>query len=363
MREKRLKWIIYLAGIICTIVFLSIRISPEMMNIFLKIKTYPEFEDFTKYGELYMFCMVNEYKEDLPQSEVKYRLSSKNPPLQEADILVFGDSQFDHSRHRNVPEWLGDTLDKKAYYHRYTMPHWGYVLSILKASNYQNDERKLLIFESTDRFIHNRFINDPDVFISNTRSGFRKTIALIRDRLFNIESEYLFNIILKRSYFTTDIYACIATMKFKMFRMISSMTPKYTRGKDGWLFYKDNIDHFYLNYSEQDIETVCNNIQKLSILLKERYNLDFIFLPLPEKYALYHHIVNNDKDNDFLNEVYAELDKRDVPYINLLTPFSDTNEYVYPRTDTHLNETGTHIAVSQVLNFLKNDTTYNYLFN
>ncbi|MBN2215311.1 MAG: hypothetical protein JW723_13820 [Bacteroidales bacterium] len=363
MRDKLIRWIIYIAGIVCAFAFLSIRISPGMMNVVLKIKTYPEFEDFTKYGELYMFCMVNDYKEDLPQAQVKYRLSSKNPALSQADILVFGDSQFDHSRHLNVPEALGDTLQKKAYYHRYTMPHWAYVLSLLKANNYRNNGRKPLVFETTERYIHNRFINDPDVFFKDPRSKPKKILALIRDRLFNTEAEYLYNILLKRSYFTTDIYACISTLKFRLFDMISSMTPRYTTGDDNWLFYKDNIDHFYCNYSDKDIETVCDNILKLSGLLKERYDLDFIFLPLPEKYTLYHHIINNDDDSDFLNKVYAGLDKRNVPYINLLRPFKDTGEYVYPRTDTHLNELGVSITVSKVLDLIKNDTTYNYLFN
>lgn len=363
MREKLLKWIIYITGIACAFVFISTRISPEMMNLILKIKTYPEFEDFTKYGELYMFCMVNDYKEDLPQAKIKYRLSPKHPNLEDADILVFGDSQFDHSRHRNVPEWLGDTLNKQVMYHRYTNPHWAFILSYLQANNYSNTDRKLLVFETTERYIHNRFMDDPDVFFNDTRDKLRKTIALVRDRLFNAESEYLYNIVLKRSYFTTDIYAFISTIKFRLFGFISGMTPKYTTGDDKWLFYKDNIDHFYTEYAEEDIETVCNNIKKLSDLLKERYNLDFVIMPLPEKYTLYHSIVNNEADDDFLDRIYSEFDKRQIPYVNLLAPLKNAGDYVYPKTDTHYNEKGSEIALEELLNELKKDTTYNYIFN
>ena len=56
-------------------------------------------------------------------------------------------------------------------------------------------------------------------------------------------------------------------------------------------------------------------------------NLDFIFIPLPEKYALYHRIVNNDNDDDFLIKVYAGLDKRQIQYINLCILFNATVDF------------------------------------
>lgn len=362
-RERHLTWIIYCSGIICAFIFLSVRISPKMMNTILKTKTYAEFEDFTKYGELYMFSMVNDFKEDLPQAKEKYRLSSKQPRLDEADVLFFGDSQFDHSRHKNVPERLNDSLDKKVFYHRYIDPHWAFILSYLEANKYTNDDKKLVVFESTERYIYNRFISDPDVLLSDTRSEKRKMIATIRGRLFNPEAEFLYTILLKRSYITSDIYSLIATIKFRLFGLISSMTPKYTLGDSPWIFYKENIDHFYTDYSDEDISKICDNIKKLAILVKERYNLDFIFVPLPEKYTLYHNKVNNDKESDFLQRVYNGLEQRQVPYVQVLDTLKKSDELVYPRTDTHLNEKGSMITFEKLMDVIKKDTTLNYLFN
>ncbi|NJK87870.1 MAG: hypothetical protein HC906_19820 [Bacteroidales bacterium] len=145
--------------------------------------------------------------------------------------------------------------------------------------------------------------------------------------------------------------------------MISSSTPKYKLGNEPWLFYKENIDHFYTSYSDDDIRLICDNIKKLSELVKREYNLDFVFIPLPEKYTLYHKIVNNDKESDFLEKVYRGLAERNVLYIDLLDTLKTTHGYVYPRTDTHLNENGSEIAFEKLLNVIQQDTTFNYLFN
>ena len=65
------------------------------------------------------------------------------------------------------------------------------------------------------------------------------------------------------------------------------------------------------------LKTYCDNIADLRDKLKEMYNLDMVFLPIPSKYTIYHKLINQDPYNNFLPRLYEGLDKRGVPTINL----------------------------------------------
>ena len=67
------------------------------MNSILSEKMDPETREFNKYGDLYYNNYISHFKQDFPAPLRKYRLSEKNPALNEADILTFGDSFFDFS--------------------------------------------------------------------------------------------------------------------------------------------------------------------------------------------------------------------------------------------------------------------------
>ena len=76
MSEKALRWIINIAGIVCLYAFLAIRILP-LFNLVLLEKYVPEYWENTKYGELYYFNFIRNFREkDLPKCSVKYRFTA-----------------------------------------------------------------------------------------------------------------------------------------------------------------------------------------------------------------------------------------------------------------------------------------------
>ncbi len=348
---------IYLAGAICMYMFLSIRIEP-LYNAILQEKLIPEYWENTKYGELYYINnFIKDFREkNLPHYIPKYRHSKKQPKIQDADILIYGDSFMDFSRMVTMPERLADTLHQKVYYQR--MIHDHRPLIYLEKANYSNSKPKVLIYETSEVYLDFRFRNRQDsVLREDNRSRFRKLIADVRDWIFVKDSEVKYTILLQRSKITTGLYSDIATFKFRNFQYITESTPVYSLKYDTpWLFYSADSDpktsFFYHNYSDAEINTICDNIADLSAKLKKHYNLDFIFLPIPSKYTIYHKLVNNDKYSGFLPRIYEGLKQRGIPYVNLYNDFASSKEILYYGTDTHWNKKGMEIALDKTLELL-----------
>lgn len=356
MKETILKWSIFISGIICFYAFISIRSLP-LMNTVLKEKIIPEHWEHTKYGELYNFNRISHFKEKLPPASEKYRFSSKHPSLEEADIIIFGDSFLDFTRQETFPERLADSTNRKVYFERYDFP-----LKTFTQKGYSNKEPKLFIYETVERNIARRFYKPHTVKISvDSRSKVRQKGAKYRDFLFYKKSEEMYTKLMKRSYFTTNIYAFISTIKFDLFGFISSLTPKYYLDDDHpWLFndkqLNDKNTSFYYQHTQEEIDTYCDNIVDLANKLKKQYNLDFVFLPIPNKYTIYHHLINDDPYNNLLPLVYEGLDKRGIKVVKFLDEFINSEKILFYGTDTHWNKEGVDIALKKTIEILYNFT-------
>ena len=356
MSEKALRWIINIAGIVCLYAFLAIRFQ-SLFNFVVQEKIIPEYWENTKYGELYYFNFIKNFREkNLPKCHEKYRHSGRMPKLEDADLITFGDSFFDFTRMKTFPEKLGDSLKCGVYYARFDRPflHFG-------EQNFTNKKEKILLYESAERYIPVRFTSPQDYFyIPDTRSTLRKTLASIRDFLFLENTEPLYSQLLYRCYATTGLYSAISTFKFRTWGQITSLTPKYTLKYDiPWLFYYEQLNEdpssFYYQHTDKEINTYCDNIADLSKQLKKVYNLDMVFLPIPSKYTIYHTLLNNDKYNNFLPRIYAGLEKRGIPVVKVYDDFMSADTLLYYGTDTHWRETGLNIALNKTLNVLRTE--------
>jgi hypothetical protein len=349
-----MKWIVAITGIICFYLFLSVRFEP-LFNIILKEKVIPEYFENTKYGELYYFNYIKHFREkNLPHYITKYRHTSKHPKIEDADILTFGDSFFDFSRMITFPERLSDTLHEKVFYERFFDDHRP--LYYLKQYNYVNTKPRLMIYESTERYVPFRFMQRHEENFPETpkRSAFRKLISTAKKLLFVKDSELKYSVLLNRSIFTSDIYSMVSTLKFDAFGYITDATPKYSlKQETPWLFHEQEVNHqntsFYYKFSDEEINTICDNIADLSQKLKDKYNLYMVFMPIPSKYTIYHRLINNDQYNNFLPRLYEGLDKRGVPVVKLYDVYNRSAEPVFYGTDTHWNKTGLNIALDETL--------------
>jgi hypothetical protein len=357
MKPTTLKTLIYISGFICLVLFLSIRIIPEKtMNSLLLIKTYPEYEDSTKYSELYYINLVSDFKEEMPQAMRKYRFSPEHPRLDEADIIVFGDSHFDQSRQTTFPELLAQKLNVKVHYHRINEPYWGNALAFLETNKFKSPQKKLFIYGTTERYIAERFssVYEPKIMKKEVKAH----SYILNNLLFIKNTDFLYSTILKRSYLTHHISAMIATAKFRVFNYIHNMTPVYhiDKSNGSWSFYFEAVNHFNTAYSDEKIKTIAANIKELEIKMNDLYNMEFLFLPVPENYTINYEITGiNENYNDFLPKLYTELDKLGVRYVDIYSNFKASEKAVYYKTDTHWNGNGVNIAIEKVIKGFDNN--------
>lgn len=354
MRDKVLRILLYITGFAALCCFVAVR-YPSFFNLLVKEKVVSEYWENTTYGELYNFNSIAHFREELPPSGTKYRYTEKHPDLKEADLLTFGDSFFDFARLKTFPERLGDTLNRRVFFARYDYP-----LNTLAEHNYIKGGSKVLIYETAERYIPERFSRPHEnTYKPDTRGPLRKALATLRDKTFLKDGEIRYSLLLSRSYLTHKIYSFIATLKFDKFGYISKTTPVYSLDQDvPWLFYFEEVNHdrtsFYYHHSDEEIENYCNNIADLRNKLKDQYNLDMIFFPMPCKYTIYHKLINDDKYNNLLPKIYAGLEKRGVPVIRLYEDYVSSDEILYYGTDTHWNKRGIDIALSRTLECLTN---------
>ncbi|MBN1950906.1 MAG: hypothetical protein JW801_06855 [Bacteroidales bacterium] len=360
MSEKALRWILYISGVVCLYAFISIRIpSLVMFNGIILEKFIPEYWENTKWGELYYFSHIRHFQEKgLPPSQTKYRFTDRHPELTKADVLAFGDSFFDFSRMTTYPEQLGDSLDQKVFYARMDLP-----LEYLKANAYQKGEKKYLIYETAERFLHYRFSypQNSDPVLADT-SGLKKVFFSIRDFFFQEDTELKYSMLLSRSYLTTHAYSAITTLKFDLFRQITMQTPVYSLENNyykdrPWLFGASQLGlepgGYERVHPEDTILNYCDNIEKLSKDLKEKYNLELVFMIIPSKYTIYHNIagMEDSKYGQFIPRMYDELRKRNIPVIDFYDEMMAQRyeKLLYFGTDTHWTEAGLHIALNETL--------------
>lgn len=364
MNEKLLKWLIYFTGIICFIAFVAIRFQ-GLFNACLKEPVVPKYWDKTKYGELYYFSMIDKFKEKgLPPAKLKFEHSDKHASVQDCEILMFGDSFFEFSRHKQFPEIIADDFNKKVHYVNYDYP-----LNYLESNGYHDTIPKLVVFERVERYIPVAFekTHIKDYAPEPELGIFKKIGNYILDKIFYSKSEELFDAMLKRSYLTNGVYCKIATIKFNLFGYISKLTPKYYVEEDNsWLFYHDQVNDektsFYYQFTNETIDSICDNMANLAAQLKEDYNMTVLYLPIPAKYTLYHDLINNDEYNNLLPRLYKGLDKRGVKYINLFSDYQKSDTLLYYRTDSHWNQKGIDIAYNKFTDYIESDTTLNVFF-
>ena len=215
MNEKVLKYLIYIWGAISLYAFIAIRYEP-LFNGVLKEDVVEGYWDKTKYGELYYFNMIRHFREEgLPPATLKFEDSEKQASVEECEILVFGDSFFEFSRHKQFPEKLSEEFSRKVHYVNNDYP-----LEYLANNGYNDTSTpKLVLFERTERYIPVAFESphlNKEVEVVENSSVFQPLIYA-KDKLFYKSSEELYDAMLKRSYLSTDLYSYLVTLKFDLY--------------------------------------------------------------------------------------------------------------------------------------------------
>ncbi len=343
-KNKITKIIINIFGLISLYLFIILRFNGEPEHLLDSefFKAYKNYE----YGDLYFLNYIDNFRIPTPPLEKEYFDSEPKTEINDAEILIFGDSFFAvDARVKNVPGRITETLKKKVFFIRSND-----VLSVLEMNKYVKKDRKYLILESVERNIPELLAGRHNIMIQK-KSTINDIIEIVKK--VNLEQRYTY--ILQRGFLTHYMYKKLATLKFNLFGYITSLTPVYKK-EPPWLFYCQEVDDrktsFYYKFTDEEITTICDNLLELNNQLIEKYNIDLIFLPIPNKYTIYHKLLNNDEYNNFLPKIYSEMIKRNVKVCNIYDSFINSEKELYYPTDTHWNEEGIKITVSQLLRII-----------
>ena len=359
MKERILKISMAVLFVLCSYMFISIRMnSPAMFNLLLVDPAIPEHEDFTIYGENYYNSgLIKYFREDLPKANYKFRLSDKNKSPQQANMLFFGDSHFDFSRQTTFPERIADSLNIDVFFNRMEKPHRGNALAYLNDAGYKSADRKLVFYESSERYVISRSeVEYQDIGITSAYNPMYQALRNVRIKIFNSGSDNLYNTFLKKSFLTNYLYSEITTLKFKLFKYMNGQIKDYVIDQENgsWIFHKEPVEFFNRTDISDSLITHCaRNIQKMQQKFRQNYNLEMVYIILPEKYVMYN-IKNTQRDyHQFIPRMHRAFDKLGIKYIDLYSDFKKSDRVLYYKTDTHWNNKGVDIAVHNTLQYLK----------
>jgi hypothetical protein len=111
---------------------------------------------------------------------------------------------------------------------------------------------------------------------------------------------------------------------------------------------------FYLKSSDHIIPKNKSNLDRVTkrILQYKKYfnnqNIDFIFLPTPNKKTIYHDLVPLQKRPDFLVDLIKSLRKNKVKVIETYDLFLKSQDLLYHKDDSHWNEKAIKLVFKEI---------------
>ncbi len=347
-KERRLLYGIYMAGAIALIVFVVTK------NEFLMEKaTETMFDE----GDLYRFAKVRDFKSEFPPS-VEEEQQDLDPD--EQTLFLVGDSFSNDNRgHQPFTSLLADTLGRKIYtYEAGNTPEMFNPVYFFKMNNVRSGPDRIFILQRIERYIVPDLappMDDDPAIEQPSAETFSSRYHQLEDRMF-VKAEQNYQIFLTSSSITSPLVEWYKTGVFHLLGEISSMTPMYSLHPPFLFYYEEtNRDEtsFYYHHSDTLISAIADNLEMLNDAMQSTYNATLVFMPVPNKYTIYHKFVNNDVYDDFLPRLCDEAERRGVHTIRLYERFIDSKKILYYPSDSHWNLTGMNIALDETAKVLR----------
>lgn len=331
-------YLFFFTSFLCIALFVLVHMQPEFINKCLRAPEKAGYDDFRPKGDLYYMCQVDNFNDYVPPAKYKFRESFKQSPPDSADVIIFGDSFFDHSRFPSIADRLHDSLGLKVCMIRnYYLPD-----SILAKAK----KGALIIAGIVERNIIETYREDGN----NAPSNSYKTKLLNYIFPWDLERRYL--LLSRRSCLTEGACDGIATFSFNFFHLynrgiqLDSASDKIFLGD----VFRQPSKNPFKKITDLQIDSVVTQIQ-LTANKITRSGHAFIFFPLPNKETIYYH--SNTPYNNFLPALYAKLKQRNIQVVDVYSLFKENAAgELYFRTDTHWNGNGISLGFNELRKIL-----------
>lgn len=338
-------------ALICTLAIVSLLITIVSQTSSINLLLTKGNENS---GDQYLISKIQDYK----ITNVKRFPQKINTPIQEADIIIMGDS-FSHVNlgYKNLADSI--RVKTKLKVHIYNLNGSGELWTItnpteyLKKTNYRRtNERRILILQSVDRNTAVRYMNidtNKNVHSSEEEITFSLYTILAQTQSQIITRTKSLEYFLTENNLTSTFSEKINTIRFHLYKDLPALTPQYSSNPKS-LFYSEEIKFENNQLSKSDIKKLSKNIKAISDTLDTKYNLELVFVLMPNKYTAYKGFTNKEGNGGiFYNKIYKNLQDEKVKYIDLYHPLTGSKSFPYWPGDTHLNQVGHQIFIDQVM--------------
>jgi len=292
-------------------------------------------------GDLYRLCEVDRFRES-----IEVLRQAPTAPLEEADIITLGDSFFNSALHSDL---FASELATESGYAVHNLAGgnffepFSYPLAYLKAISYKPDRRRILILESVERSSLER----TSTFSSAGGSTANSLNAVAFKLLKNNDVEYFF----KNNIVIHPAMKWVKNLRFDWFGSIDKAIGAYSMNPD-MLFYQRDLDFAARPKPDPVLDRAADRVADLARILRSRYNLDLLFVIVPDKYSVYRDYLDKEKPYDrYIPRLVSRLRERGVPAVDLYSAYArfrlQDQRPLYFAGDTHYTAAGKMILVDE----------------
>lgn len=294
------------------------------------------------YGDLYALSGLSDFKFPIPVVNF-----TSTTTLDEADIITLGDSFFQAKfESKSVPDLLADNLKLKVFDSHEIL---GNPLVYLTEHNYQKGKPKIVIVETVERYAAKRMVSYNEKIITDKKSEIKQKI---NDSAYEIFDQTNVNYFFKYNIFLNPIWLWLNNFEFKTLGITNHNITRYSTNPP-MLFYSEEVDFDTDQHLYDHPEVYIQNLKNLKDTLKKKYNLDMIYVIIPNKYTIYNYLDKNGSYNNFLPKIQSEFSKNNIDYIDL---YSIYNQYLktanakplYYPNETHFTAVAKEILVDEL---------------
>ncbi|HLD21840.1 MAG TPA: hypothetical protein VJB65_02975 [Patescibacteria group bacterium] len=338
----------------CAIVAVAAVVVSHIPSVASKFTEEKEF-----YGDLFTLNKVSLFKQPIER-----KLQQGKTGLEEAKVIALGDSFFNVAYEAPKFAYGFERKTKIPTYHVARDMRYLYSPSRFFQDN-PTAKPRILLWENVEREIVGYHL------LRTGRGQQEGTDTCVPARLSKVPGykaieqacQLVFNpkptvFLVENTSFTRPFFEQLYTKRFWLTGDISPRTPEYSV-EPAMAFYDVELRQARYPLTDEDVTRIADWIQKEVETIRNTYDIETIYIPLPSKYTVYRQYAADDTYNNLLPRLIPELQRRGVRTIDALSLFEQYtkthNELLYYPSDTHWNPTAQHIIIDEVVRILEEE--------
>lgn len=321
---------------------------------------YRNLIDDHNYGNLYNFCKIKDFKTAAFQKNTVPPASD----LDAADIISFGDSFFNTAYDSEI---FAQEFEKCSPLKMVNVPrdssakYWDVPATYLKHHGYRKGAKKYLLLESVDTYSLRRGLTYQQYEVQweqqfKSESSVAK-IKQLKKKIFNnpvanlLFESYDIEFFFRENFLVYPLCEFLNTMNFHLTGQLDSRVAAYST-QPAMLFYDESVQFDQRIKTGDELEKMADDIASMAAELQQRYNIELIYLIIPNKYTIYHGRTTTNYHYDaYIPRIYALLSRRGVKTIDILQDYQHqtpaSSDLLYYPGDTHYNKRGKQMLVQK----------------